>query len=177
MRYVYLAAFAAFLFAVTPVMAQNCGDASEDWHVCKVDADCVVANNVCGFPASYAAKYAEDAKKHNLCIAPAVSCARPLKDPKPSEAYCKEGTCALREIAPRGACGAFDLGWLNCEQDSDCALVKNACGRDAAYHKDHAEKAAAYNQCVSKQVDCTGPTEEPRAVKAACVKNTCALAE
>ena len=161
----------------TQAYAQNCGVADPDWQLCAADSDCVVAKNVCGFPASYNGKHVEAIQARNKCMGPMVSCARPLENPKPSEAYCKEGSCALKEILPAGACGRFDLGWLACSEDADCALVKNACGRETAYNKDHADKAAAYNQCVSKQVDCTGPQEETRGIKAACVKNICALAE
>ncbi len=161
----------------TQAYAQDCGVADPDWQLCSTDSDCAATTNVCGFPASYNAKHLEDVKKRNACMAPMVSCAVPPKDAPVSEAYCKEGSCALKEAVAEGPCGRFDLGWLTCEQDSDCTLVKNSCGGSAAYHKDHAEKAASYNQCLTKQVDCRGALTDSATAKAACVKNTCTLAE
>ena len=176
-RHLLAAAVLLFFVSVGTAQAQDCGVADPDWQVCATDSDCAASTNVCGFPNSYNAKHLEAVKKHHACMAPTVSCAIPPKDAPKRAPYCKEGICALEEEIATGPCGRFDLGWLTCEQDDDCALVKNSCGGSAAYHKDHAEKAATYNQCLSKQVDCRGALTDSGTAKAACVNNTCTLAE
>ncbi|MCB0386245.1 MAG: hypothetical protein H6624_01345 [Bdellovibrionaceae bacterium] len=76
----------------------NCPGWKTEWTTCKVDADCVVVPNPCGWPTSVAnTESAEMASKCNIRHGASMACVSwdKMGKAKPN-AHCKNGECRLK---------------------------------------------------------------------------------
>ena len=90
----------AMLLALAP--AQNasaqtasCGGESPAWIACETDSDCVVGENMCGFPRGYNGNYLDAVNAYNKCMGPMISCAMPPQKDDSLRAVCIKNTCQL----------------------------------------------------------------------------------
>ncbi len=94
MRFLF---FMLLVLIATPVMAHQCGEFNSQWQTCETNADCIVAENMCGFPSSINKNSAIEVESYNKCMGPMISCAMPPKGFATGLAECKANKCVYIE--------------------------------------------------------------------------------
>lgn len=86
------------LFA-TPAFSEplECGEFDPKWTECSSDAECLMTENVCGFPQAINTSAVASVEKYNACMGPVTDCTMPPGKPFKGHAACKESKCTFVE--------------------------------------------------------------------------------
>jgi hypothetical protein len=76
---------------------EACGGFLPAWQACTQDSDCVVGQNMCGFPAAYNQTALTAVEKYNTCMGPMISCAVPPQEPFTGSVICQNSLCRIIE--------------------------------------------------------------------------------
>lgn len=74
-----------------------CGGFIPVWQACTQDSECVVGQNMCGFPTAYNQTALEAVEEYNKCMGPMISCAVPPQESFTGGVVCKDSVCQIAD--------------------------------------------------------------------------------